>query len=210
MMDSSQSVGVATPGRRGRRRSLQADEAILSATREILVTLGSSGFSIKEVVERSGVSTATIYRRWPTAHDLILEGMRSLVPEPVPIDAGSLEADITAFVYQFGDALLSVAGLYAADRRDSGTDPRLREEIRSSFVELRLQLLRAILGRAQEKGELGSLPVVEECWDFVAGPIHHRLLIRGESFTEEYVARASAVIVAGLTALSKAIDEKDR
>ncbi len=209
-MNSSQSVSAATPGRRGRRRSRKADEAILSATREILLTSGSSGFSIKEVVERAGVSTATIYRRWPTVHDLILEGIRSLVPEPVPIDAGSLKADITAFIDQFGGALLSVAGLYAADRRDSGIDPRLREEIRNSFVEPRLELLGTILERAQGEGELGSLPKVEECWDFVAGPIHHRLLIRGESFTEEYAARTSAVIVASLMVLSDVSSGKDR
>jgi AcrR family transcriptional regulator len=208
-MDSSQTVSAATPGRRGRRRSRAADKAILKATQEILMASGSHGFSIKEVVERSGVSTATIYRRWPTAHALILEGIRSLVPEPVPIDAGSLEADISDFVNQFGNALLSVAGLYAADRRDSGTDPRLRGEIRNSFVEPRLQLLGAILERAQVKGELGSLPAVEECWDFVAGPIHHRLLIRGESFTEECAARTSAVIVASLTVLSEPINRKD-
>lgn len=198
------------PGRRGRRRSREVDEAILSATREILVTSGSTGFSIKEVVERSGVSTATIYRRWPAAHELILEGMRSMIPEPVAIDTGSLEADITAFIDHFGNALLSVAGLYAADRRDSGTDPRLRDEIRSSFVEPRVQLLAAILERAQVKGELSSLPDVEECWDFLAGPIHHRLLIRGESFTGEFAARTSAAIVAGLTVLSEPISAKDR
>jgi AcrR family transcriptional regulator len=204
-MASTKNVSAVAPARRGRRRSPAADEAILAATREILVTLGTSGFSIKEVVERSGVSTATIYRRWPAAHDLILEGIRSLVPEPVPIDAGSLENDITAFISQFGDALLSVAGLYAADMQNSGTDLRLAEEIRNSFVEPRLQLMSGILERAQERGELGLLPDVEECWDFVAGPIHHRLLIREESFTAEYAALASAVIVAGLKVLSEQI-----
>lgn len=207
-MDSSESVSAVTPARRGRRRSPAADEAILSATRKILLTSGTSGFSIKEVVERSGVSTATIYRRWPAAHDLILEGIRSLVPEPVPIDAGSLENDINAFIGQFGDALLSVAGLYVADMHGSGTDAGLAEEIRNSFVEPRLQLMGVILERAQERGELGSLPDIEECWDYIAGPIHHRLLIRGESFTAQYAARTSAVIVASLTVLSGLIDTK--
>ena len=201
-------VSAATPVRRGRRRSPAADEAILKATREILVTLGTSGFSIKEVVERSGVSTATIYRRWPAAHDLILEGIRSLVPEPVPIDTGSLDNDIRAFINQFGDALLSVAGLYAADMHSSGTDAGLAEEIMTSFVEPRLQLMGAILERAQGRGELGLLPDVEECWDFIAGPIHHRLLIREESFTAEYAALASAVIIAGLAVLSSQITGK--
>ncbi len=207
-MDSSESVSAVTPARRGRRRSPAADEAILSATRKILLTSGTSGFSIKEVVERSGVSTATIYRRWPAAHDLILEGIRSLVPEPVPIDAGSLENDINAFIGQFGDALLSVAGLYVADMHGSGTDAGLAKEIRNSFVEPRLQLMGVILERAQERGELGSLPDIEECWDYIAGPIHHRLLIRGESFTAQYAARTSAVIVASLTVLSGLIDTK--
>lgn len=208
IMASSKSVSLATSGRRGRRRSPAADEAILSATREILVSSGTSGFSIKEVVERSGVSTATIYRRWPAAHDLILEGIRSLVPEPLAIDAGSLETDITAFISQFGDALLSVAGLYAADMHNSGTDASLAEEIRNSFVEPRLQLMGAILERAQGRGELGLLPDIEECWDFIAGPIHHRLLIREESFTAEYAALASAVIIAGLAVLSSQITGK--
>ena len=62
---------ASTPVRPGRQRSQAADEAILSATLDLLSERGYGGFTVSAVIDRSGVSSATLYRRWPTKQQLV-------------------------------------------------------------------------------------------------------------------------------------------
>lgn len=187
---------------RGRPRSAEAEIAILEATRSILEESGSGGVSVSEVVARAGVSTATIYRRWKSVRALVLEAIHCMVPAPVEIDTGSLRGDIALFLDQMSDALLSLRGLYTADlnNRDR-VEPEMRRKLVHDFVVPRQKLLAGILARAQARGELRFLPAIEVCWDYMVGPIHHRLLIRGEPFSPESQRQAEQVLVASLRAL---------
>lgn len=193
---------TAEPRQRGRQRSKQADDAILQATRDVLLEVGYVGFTINAVVERAGVSTATIYRRWANTNDLIFAAINSLVPDPASIDAGSFAEDLSYFVDHVGEALMSLERHAKADRKDSRIDPTLRKAVANMFIASRIELLSEILTHAQKRGELGPLPEVDHCFSYVAGPLHHRLIIRGESYTQEFAEEVKAVITAGLTALS--------
>ena len=51
---------------RGRPRLPATDAAILGATVDLLTEVGIGGTTTNAIVERSGCSKATIYRRWPT------------------------------------------------------------------------------------------------------------------------------------------------
>jgi len=199
---------TAAPRQRGRQRSKQADDAILQATRDVLLEMGYVGFTINAVVERAGVSTATIYRRWSNTNDLIFAAISSLVPDPVKIDAGSFEEDLSYFVDHVGAVLLSLERHVKADKKDSRTDPVLRKAVANMFIASQIQLLSEILVRAQQRGELGPLPEVDHCFSYVAGPLHHRLLIRGEAYTQEFADEVKAVITAGLIALSARLAKK--
>ncbi len=187
---------------RGRPRDGAVDEAILAATRSILEESGSGGFSIGEVVARTGVSTATIYRRWPSASDLVMEGIRSLVPEAVDIDSGSLASDLDLFLGHMAGSLLSMKGLYAADLQRRDVALEMRREIVATFVAPRERLLMAILERARARGELAALPAFETCWDYVIGPLHHRLLIRGAGFSAAAREQALQIALAALQLLA--------
>jgi len=193
---------VETSPRRGRRRSKQADQAILRATREVLLDAGYVGFTINAVVERSGVSTATIYRRWETANELILAAMRSLVPDIIAIDTGSFEEDLSRFIDYLAQSLLSMEEYARADKKDSRIDPGLRRAVADMFIEPRMQLLGGIIERAQQRGELETFPGVEHCWSYVAGPLHHHLIINSKPYTAAYAAEVKAVIAAGLSVLA--------
>src|SRR5207249_6554662 len=79
---------AATGRRRGRRRSEAADDAILAATLELLPERGYRALAMAAVIERAGVSSATLYRRWTTKHDLVVAALATLVPDPVDVDTG--------------------------------------------------------------------------------------------------------------------------
>lgn len=53
--------------------------SIVMAARDILAESGYGGLTTAGVAKRAGVSTATLYRRWPTKKDLIIAAARQLV-----------------------------------------------------------------------------------------------------------------------------------
>ncbi|WP_317928642.1 TetR/AcrR family transcriptional regulator [Halioxenophilus sp. WMMB6] len=187
---------------RGRKRSKQVDESILNATREVLLESGYVGFTIQAVVERSGVSTATIYRRWSTANDLILAAMESLVPDITPIDTGSFENDLSRFIDYLAAAMTNMEEHAKADKKDSRLDPSLRRAIADMFIGPRMQLLADIIERAKLRGELSKSVEVERCWPYVAGPLHLHLIIESKPYNRRYAAEFKAVIAASLNTLA--------
>ena len=95
----SADAAVAVPRNRpGRQRSEAADQAILAATLDVLAAEGYGGLTMAAVIARSGVSSATLYRRWPTKQELVAAALASLHPAVVDVDTGSLEGDVAAFV----------------------------------------------------------------------------------------------------------------
>src|SRR5450755_3354969 len=78
---------------RGRPRDERIGERILTATRQLLVDRGLQAMSLDAVAERAGVSRSTIYRRWASSDELVLDAIDDALgqlpgPEPtVEIDA---------------------------------------------------------------------------------------------------------------------------
>ena len=89
---------AGTAVRSGRPRSQAADDAILSSTLDVLREHGYGGLTMAAVIERAGVSSATLYRRWTTKQDLVLAALETMRPEPVSTDTGSLDGDIRGFL----------------------------------------------------------------------------------------------------------------
>ncbi len=58
------------------------DQAILAATLDLLAMDGYGGLTMAAVIARSGVSSATLYRRWPTKQQLVAAAVASLHAEP--------------------------------------------------------------------------------------------------------------------------------
>src|SRR5215831_11164328 len=90
--------------RPGRPRSPAADEAILDATVDLLAEQGFLGLSIEAVAARAGVAKTTIYRRWPTKDDLLMDAIACLKhahPEP---QGESLRDDLIDMISRMRDA----------------------------------------------------------------------------------------------------------
>ncbi|WP_051393451.1 TetR/AcrR family transcriptional regulator [Glycomyces arizonensis] len=69
---------------KGRPRSEAVSRSILEATLDLLAEHGTiADVSVEAVAERSGVSKATIYRRWPSKEALVAAAVES-VKAPLP------------------------------------------------------------------------------------------------------------------------------
>ena len=61
----------------GRKQDPSRSEAILAATRELLLERGHYGFTVQDVADRAAAGVGAIYRRWPNKESLVAEAIRS-------------------------------------------------------------------------------------------------------------------------------------
>jgi AcrR family transcriptional regulator len=70
---------VTTKRGRGRPRLSSTDDKILAATLELMRAGGPSEVTIDAVAAKSGTAKTTIYRRWPSLENLIVDALRVAV-----------------------------------------------------------------------------------------------------------------------------------
>jgi AcrR family transcriptional regulator len=162
--------------RPGRPRSERAEQSIIEATIEALAERGVDGVHCEDVAARAGVGKATLYRRWGGKEDLLIAAfaaMKHPLPEPrgesVREDLIALlaviaaDADDPRFAQQY--ALLHGAG----ERY-----PRLVARYKEQVVEPRRELVRAVLRRGIETGELRADVDVEVAMLMLTGAVMAR------------------------------------
>ena len=143
----------------GRPRSAQAHKAILDATLELLAQEGVQSLSIEAVAARAGVGKTTIYRRWDSKEDLIIDAIRSVQIDFPIIDSGDLRHDlVTLFTkaYQMmttrplmGQLVLKLIGEYP-------TNPEIFQVFLTRLLIPRFQTFVQRVKEAQARGEIRS------------------------------------------------------
>ncbi len=89
--------------RPGRPRSVEADRAILDATWTCWPRYGYARLTMEGVATDAGVGKATLYRRWSSKTELILDAIRSMkasVPHP---DTGDTRSDLVTLMKRGGE-----------------------------------------------------------------------------------------------------------
>ncbi|MFF7589970.1 TetR/AcrR family transcriptional regulator [Kitasatospora purpeofusca] len=177
---------------------------MLDATREALAELGWGGLTMGHVATRAGVAKTTLYRRWPSKNELVVDAVASLFDELVMPDLGSLRADIEAVVTQFADLLArpetqaALLALFAEGTRDR----QLRRRIREAIVDPQKRLVRQGRAAAQTRGELApdcdeatAREEIDIIFDTIAGTVEHRVLVSGEPITPEWTRRFTGLLL---------------
>jgi AcrR family transcriptional regulator len=95
--------GIRKPGR---PRSAQAHKAILDATLALLAEEGFQGLSIEAVADKAGVGKTTIYRRWASKDELVIDAIREVQINLSIVDTGNFRDDL---IILFKDAYQSMA-----------------------------------------------------------------------------------------------------
>src|ERR1041384_7641287 len=83
---------------RGRPRDPSRDEAIIDAAIGVLVRDGYDRLSMEGVAAAAGVGKTTIYRRWSSKAELVIDAMATLKPALDTIDSGTLDGDIELLI----------------------------------------------------------------------------------------------------------------
>ncbi|MHA0288339.1 TetR/AcrR family transcriptional regulator [Mycobacterium sp. C3-094] len=182
-----------------RRRSEKSRQAIVTATRELLLLRGFDRLTIEAVAARAGVGKQTIYRWWPSRHalaaDVILaDADRILRPVPATAD---VVADVCAWAAELAAALttargnamlrfLTVAGI---------EHPETAQRLRAGFT---IPLHDAVRDRLCGAG-FGESSVADAT-DAIVGGIVHAVLTQGRAFPTDRAESLTRMVLAGLTA----------
>ena len=163
---------------RGRPRSAEADQAIADATIALLEEEGYSAMTMQGVAARAGVSTATLYRRWPSKQDLVVATLKSIVINQESIDTGSLAGDLDVFLHLIARKLSSEEGhLYKGIFGEAMLNPALAEALRAGMEGQPFPLVVEMLHRAVERGEIPEPPDPEMAVSLIMGVMHERWLV---------------------------------
>jgi AcrR family transcriptional regulator len=134
----------------GRPRSTEAHQAILNATLELFADEGFDAMSIEAIAERAGVGKTTIYRRWDSKEDLMLDAARSLQAEFPIVDTGNLRDDMIHLLKMVWDMSSSnpiLEKLYVRIIGESRANPDLFRFFYERRLRPRLQLFRQMIER---------------------------------------------------------------
>lgn len=83
------------PRRKGRPRDASADERILAAAAELILTRGFDNMTVDEVAAKARAGKATVYRRWAGKEDLAFAALEQLYSTELPVpDTGSIRGDL--------------------------------------------------------------------------------------------------------------------
>jgi AcrR family transcriptional regulator len=164
--------------RRGRPRDAQAEHAILQATIAILSEVGFNQLSIEAVAARAGVGKPTIYRRWPSKPELVLDAVQRLAPPFPTADTGDPLTDLRQIVPELIVGLTSspVARATLALANDAEMARRVGDE----YLAPRRAAIADILHRAIAAGELRADIDVEMAIDMMVGPAIYRWLVTAQ------------------------------
>ena len=183
----------------GRPRSSAADRAILEAAIALLKADGYAGMSVEAVAAEAGVGKSTIYRRYRGKEQLVIAALKTFVQTPGVPDSGSTRDDLESVLGQFHTQVITKLGI-----RMLGTlmvqeenHPEFIASFRRTVIEPRRDVLRTVLRRGMERGELRDNVDVEMCVDFLTGGLVIHRLASGKS-PRGLAARAVTEIWAGI------------
>jgi len=151
------------PVKLGRKRDHSRDPEILQAAIDVLAETGYDRMTIEMVATRAKAGKATLYRRWASKSDLVIDAVACMKAAPGPgstaslPDTGTLRGDLVAMIrphsIQDNEKKLKVmAGIVSL----LAHSPELAAAVNTAIVEPRVEINRRLLQRAIDRGEIAA------------------------------------------------------
>jgi AcrR family transcriptional regulator len=173
------------------------EAAVFEATLALLASRHGE-ISVGTVAERSGVSKATIYRRWPSKVAVVTAAVSSLYLDRVEVpDTASLSEDLVALLSDSYRQMTDGSGRVLERLvRASSQHPELVEVVRS-ILHARGRVYATRLNHAIARGELPPDVDQELLLDLLLGPLWFRLLLSGAPITPDAARSVVRLVLQG-------------
>lgn len=168
------------------------EEEILDATVAVVAELGYDRLTMDAVATAAKASKATLYRRWSTKAELVVDAISRAkgCPMPEDVDTGSLRGDLISM--SCGDGgftdelpMSVIAGLLTALHRDDD----LQKAFRERFLAPRQAVTNKVYERAVQRGEIAPDVDVDLLSVTLPAVVIHHAYILGVEPTDELILR---------------------
>ncbi|MFF0339957.1 TetR-like C-terminal domain-containing protein [Kribbella sp. NPDC004875] len=168
------------------------EEEILDATVAVVAELGYDRLTMDAVATAAKASKATLYRRWSTKAELVVDAISRAkgCPMPEDVDTGSLRGDLISMACGDGGftdelPMSVIAGLLTALHRDAD----LQKAFRERFLAPRQDVTNKVYERAVQRGEIAPDVDVDLLSVTLPAVIIHHAYILGVEPTDDLILR---------------------
>ncbi|MEE2037023.1 TetR/AcrR family transcriptional regulator [Nocardiopsis sp. CT-R113] len=180
------------PVRPGRKRDHSRDGDILDATLEVLADVGFSRLTMDLVAARAGAGKATLYRRWPSKAELVIDAVARMKRNQVDLehlpDTGTLRGDLLGLFrpQSVGESerrlriMAGLASMLVEDRAlaDAGT---------AAIVRPWAEAHHALMRRAVDRGEVPATADIDTLSQVVPSMAAFRALVQRAPFDRDFL-----------------------
>jgi AcrR family transcriptional regulator len=147
---------IPRPSRGGRPRDPSRDGVIRAAILRLLADVGYGALTMDAVASEAGVGKATIYRRWRTKQDLVVDTISDLNRAEAELaDTGSLEGDLRAMMHQMVSMIDGPTGAATLSLLSTVPhQPALARAFQDGPLAVWRQSFEVLWARAEERGEI--------------------------------------------------------
>lgn len=183
---------VAKPVRLGRKRDHTRDAAILDAAIEVLGEVGYAAMTMDTVALKARAGKATVYRRWSSKEELVLDAVARLRLQQVPLDplpdTGTLRGDLVALFRPESEAEgerrdKAAAGLVSMLSHHS----TFAEAAHSALVDPWADAHRTLMRRAVDRGEVAATVDIETICQVLPTMAAYRALVQRRPFDRDFL-----------------------
>jgi AcrR family transcriptional regulator len=192
-LDLDERSTIAAPANRlGRPLDVTRDADILDAALDVLAEEGFERMTIDMVAARAKAGKATLYRRWPSKTELVIDAVACMKNSDIDFDdlpnTGTLRGDLVAMIKPptLRDAekkLRVMSGLVSLLARN----PELAEAARLAVVAPRAEINRRMLQRAIDRGEIGADVDIATVASISPSMVTYRTIMLGKHVDREYL-----------------------
>ena len=182
----------ATANRVGRPLDVTRDADILDAALDVLAEEGFDGMTIDMVAARAKAGKATLYRRWPSKTELVIDAVACMKNKDINFDdlpnTGTLRGDLVAMIkppsIRDGERKLKVmTGLVSLLARN----PELAEAARVAIVAPRAEINRRFLQRAIDRNEIRADIDVPMIANISPSMVTYRTIMLGKHVDRDFL-----------------------
>jgi AcrR family transcriptional regulator len=194
---STLSTSEVRPSRGGRPRDPSRDGVIRAAILRLLADVGYGSLTMDAVASEAGVGKATIYRRWRTKQDLVVDTISDLNrAEAAPADTGSLEGDLRAMMHSLVSVVTGPTGAATLSLLSTVPhQPALAHAFQEGPLAVWRQSFNEVWSRAEQRGEVrpgtGSSVIAE----VPSALLVQRWLLTGRPVDEAYADEVLDTVV---------------
>jgi len=204
-------IDDVAPARLGRKRDHTRDAEIMDAALSVLAEEGYDGMTIDMVAARAKAGKATVYRRWASKEELVIDSVAcmkqaDLEPASLP-DTGTLRGDLLAMIKprtieESERKLRVMTGLMSMLAKDSA----LAGAVNEAIIAPRIAINRHLLERAIARGEISASVDVQMISQISQAMVTYRMILDRKPIDPDFLRSIVTGVVLPAVGLSQRDD----